>query len=170
MVDTTVIATLVEPASAESGYSLYTFDLSAYGDGASHTLAFVHTGGEEVVSNFSLDDVALETCPPIGAFDICCPDDFSGDTFSMATTTGEWEYFDSDTGQLFTGVAESVRLVPGRSLNAYDRDDPCYVMQIFIDYVRNTCVVTVTERQTNTQHRLRDRNILNNPPCGAERS
>jgi hypothetical protein len=56
-VDSDVVESYPEPAAAESGYTLRSVDLSAYADGASHTVGFSYSG---ISSNYSVDDVTLD--------------------------------------------------------------------------------------------------------------
>lgn len=56
-VDSDVVQSYPEPATAESGYTLRSVDLSAYADGASHTVGFSYSG---ISSNYSVDDVTLD--------------------------------------------------------------------------------------------------------------
>ena len=65
-VDGTTLKTYTEPGVTESGYSLRTVDLSAYANGASHTIVFEYSGvgGTGNIANFNVDDIELEVCPP----------------------------------------------------------------------------------------------------------
>lgn len=58
-VDGTSVVSYPEPAVAEAGYTLRSIDMSAFADGASHTIEFnyVATGTS---SNYSVDDVTLD--------------------------------------------------------------------------------------------------------------
>jgi hypothetical protein len=64
-VDGVTQATITEPTAAEGGYTLRTVDLTAFADGASHTIKFLYTqpanGGN---ASFNVDDATLiVTCP-----------------------------------------------------------------------------------------------------------
>jgi hypothetical protein len=64
-IDGVVVQTITEPSVAETSYIKRTVDVSAFADGASHTITFEYfrpAGG--VLSNFSMDDVALVTPAP----------------------------------------------------------------------------------------------------------
>jgi hypothetical protein len=56
-VDSDVVESYPEPAAAEAGYTLRSVDVSAYADGASHTVGFSYSG---ISSNYSIDDVTLD--------------------------------------------------------------------------------------------------------------
>jgi subtilisin-like proprotein convertase family protein len=58
-VDGTTVASFPEPAVAEAGYSLRSVDVSAYANGASHSVELIYaTTGSS--SNYSVDDVTLD--------------------------------------------------------------------------------------------------------------
>jgi hypothetical protein len=58
-VDSTVVASCREPAGPEAGYTLRSVDVSAFADGASHTIMFDYdSAGTQ--SNYSVDDVTLD--------------------------------------------------------------------------------------------------------------
>ena len=62
-IDGTTLQTFTEPAMAEAAYTLRTFDVSAFADGASHTHP-VHLrqhGATVGIANFTVDDVNLNT-------------------------------------------------------------------------------------------------------------
>ena len=62
-VDGTIVQTYSEPATAEADYTSRTIDLSAFANGASHTILFeyIHTGTD--LANFAIDNVAIAgTC------------------------------------------------------------------------------------------------------------
>ena len=63
-IDGTTLQTYTEPATAESGYTLRTIDVSAFADGGLHTLLFSYVGPGGDTANFSVDDVALSYCGP----------------------------------------------------------------------------------------------------------
>lgn len=63
-VDGSPVDTIAEPAVAETGYAQRTVDLSAFADGASHTIEFRYSTPAGANSNYSLDDVTLECEPP----------------------------------------------------------------------------------------------------------
>ncbi len=64
-VDGTIVKTYTEPSVSESAYSTRTVDLSAFANGAAHTivLEYVGVGGTGNVANFNVDDIELEVCP-----------------------------------------------------------------------------------------------------------
>jgi hypothetical protein len=58
-VDSNVVASFPEPAGPEAGYTLRSVDVSAFADGASHTIMFDYdSAGTQ--SNYSVDDVTLD--------------------------------------------------------------------------------------------------------------
>jgi len=58
-VDANVVASFPEPAGPEAAYTLRSVDVSAFADGASHTIAFDYdSAGTQ--SNYSVDDVTLD--------------------------------------------------------------------------------------------------------------
>jgi len=58
-VDSNVVASFPEPAAPEAGYTLRSVDVSAFADGASHTIGFDYdSGGTQ--SNYSVDDATLD--------------------------------------------------------------------------------------------------------------
>ncbi len=63
-VDGNAVETIAEPATAETGYSQRTVDLSAFADGASHTIRFHYESPAGGNSSFNLDDVTLECEAP----------------------------------------------------------------------------------------------------------
>jgi len=63
-VDGQVVETIDEPEVAGTAYALRTLDLSAYADGAEHTIRFHYESGHSgAVSNFMVDDVTLGCAP-----------------------------------------------------------------------------------------------------------
>jgi len=53
------VASFPEPAAPEAGYTLRSVDVSAFADGASHTIGFDYdSGGTQ--SNYSVDDATLD--------------------------------------------------------------------------------------------------------------
>ncbi|MBK8466614.1 MAG: dockerin type I repeat-containing protein [Chloracidobacterium sp.] len=58
-IDGTTLTTFTEPASAETSYTLRTFDVSSFADGASHAILFTYTGTTTGASNFTVDNVSL---------------------------------------------------------------------------------------------------------------
>ena len=65
-VDGDTINTYTEPSTGTVGYTLQTFDLSAYADGGTHTILFTYTNPSgSGTSNFFIDDLQLQiVCPP----------------------------------------------------------------------------------------------------------
>ena len=68
-VDGAAQQTFVEPSVAEGGYTLRTIDLTAFGDGAPHTIKFSYTQAtpaNDNKANFDVDDVTLDiACAPL---------------------------------------------------------------------------------------------------------
>jgi hypothetical protein len=62
-VDGTTVKTHTEVSAAESAYSLQTVDLSAYANGASHTVSFNYTNGSTGTNAMTVDDVSLTHTP-----------------------------------------------------------------------------------------------------------
>jgi len=60
-IDGMPVATFTEPATAEAGYTLRTFDVSSFANGASHMLLFSYAGATTGVCNMTVDDVFLNT-------------------------------------------------------------------------------------------------------------
>ena len=60
-IDGTTVHTFTEPATAEPAYTLRTFDVSAFANGASHTILFTYVGTTDGTANFTVDDVNLNT-------------------------------------------------------------------------------------------------------------
>ena len=58
-VDGTIVKTTFEAPAAETAYSLQYADLSAFANGASHTISFEYSNGAEGVNNMTVDDVHL---------------------------------------------------------------------------------------------------------------
>ena len=75
-IDGTNIATITEPSVAESGYTLRSFDVSAFADGSAHALLFTYNGATNGVANFTVDNVSL----------------IAGGACSMPTITGTITY------------------------------------------------------------------------------
>ncbi len=59
--DGMTLTTFTEPAVAEAAYTLRTFDVSAFANGASHTLLFTYVGPTTGICNMTVDDVFLNT-------------------------------------------------------------------------------------------------------------
>ena len=76
-----------------------------------------------------------------------------------------WQYTDVSGGIVYQGFAEYLVYVPGRSLIAYDHDSPNVRMDVRVDYSRNTATATVKYLVTGLEYVLRDRLILDDPPC-----
>ena len=67
-VDGTTVQTNTEASSPQSSYSQQTVDLSAYADGASHTIAFVYANNATGTNRMIIDDVSLDhTAPTVTA-------------------------------------------------------------------------------------------------------
>ncbi len=58
-VDGAIVASFVEPAVVEPGYTMRTVNLNAFANGASHAILFEYIGPGGAVSNFSVDNVTL---------------------------------------------------------------------------------------------------------------
>ena len=58
-IDGTTITTYTEPSVAEAGYTLYSLDVSAFANGASHAILFNYNGPTTGVANFSVDNISL---------------------------------------------------------------------------------------------------------------
>jgi hypothetical protein len=104
------------------------------------------------------------------AFGGCFIDDATGNTLSLVTDSaspiyGFWQFRVAATGQILQGFAESVVLVPGHSLTAYDHDSPRTRMDLTVDFGTRTATATVRNLATGASYTLRDRNISNDPPC-----
>ncbi len=104
------------------------------------------------------------------AFGACFVDDATGDTISLVTDPaspvyGLWQLKVAATGAIIQGNAESVVLLPGRSLTAYDHNSPTVRMDLSVSYSARTATATVLNMATGARYVLRDRNIANNPPC-----
>lgn len=63
LVDANVVTSFPEPAVEEAGYTQRGIDVSAFADGAAHTIEFVYTSPGSASSNYSLDDVTLDCAP-----------------------------------------------------------------------------------------------------------
>jgi hypothetical protein len=103
-------------------------------------------------------------------FDVCVVGDNPVDTFSIVTDPASpsykyWRYRVAATGEVFCGVANQFAYTPGRSLVANDTDDSTCYMSATISWGTKTAVVQVRKRATGQTYTLRDRNILNDPPC-----
>ena len=66
-IDGTTLQTFTEPGTAEADYTLRTFNVSAFADGAPHTILFTYVGTTAGTANFTIDDVNLNTtnAPPL---------------------------------------------------------------------------------------------------------
>jgi hypothetical protein len=60
--DASPLVTFTEPAVAEPGYTLRYVDVSAFANGAAHSLLFTYTHPGTGTSNFTVDDVELVAC------------------------------------------------------------------------------------------------------------
>lgn len=58
-IDGTNIVTFIEPSVAEAGYTLRSFDVSAFADGSAHSVIFTYNGVTSGVANFTVDSVSL---------------------------------------------------------------------------------------------------------------
>ncbi len=104
------------------------------------------------------------------AFTACYVDDATGDTISIVADAASplyrlWQLRIAATGQIIQGNAEGLSFVPGRSLVAYDRDNPAYRMELNVSYSARTATASVTNLATRALVVVRDRNITNDPPC-----
>ena len=67
-VDGTTVHSYPAPATAEAGYTQRSIDVSAFANGASHTILFQYSAPFGETENYSLDDVTLDcAAPPIVA-------------------------------------------------------------------------------------------------------
>jgi len=65
-IDGTQVASFIEPATAETAYTLRTFNVSPFANGGSHALLFSYQSGDGA-SNFTVDNVSLiGDCGPVG--------------------------------------------------------------------------------------------------------
>ncbi len=89
-VDGTPVATFTEGTTADSAYSLRYVDLSAFADGASHTLLFTHTNAAPT-SNwaiFLVDNVELFSCAPsLAVNDVAVTEGNAGTSTALFTVT-----------------------------------------------------------------------------------
>lgn len=104
------------------------------------------------------------------AFTNCYVDDGTGDTLSLVADPASplyrlWQYHVQATNTTFQGYAEYISNVPGRALSAYDHDSPTVRMDMNVLFSAHTATATITNLVTGTRYVLRDRNILNDPPC-----
>lgn len=117
------------------------------------------------------------------AFDFCLANDGLGvqDYFRLVTTLGdpdfgEYQYVVGATGEVFCGHAEYVSNIPGRSLTAYDRDSPNYLLNVSVNHATKVGSVSLLRRCTGVRYRVSDRNYTNSdcalgtplacsPPC-----
>jgi hypothetical protein len=60
-VDSTTVRTHTEAATAQGAYTQQLVNISAFADGASHTLSFNYLNGGAGVTNMTVDDVSIET-------------------------------------------------------------------------------------------------------------
>jgi hypothetical protein len=67
-VDGVTVQSFPEPASPQAAYSLREVDLTRFGDGQVHEVAFTYSHPNPGVANFTLDDVALADCLPATKF------------------------------------------------------------------------------------------------------
>ena len=58
-IDGTDVATFTEPSVAEAGYTLRSFDVSAFADGAAHAVLFTYNGTTNGAANFTVDNVSM---------------------------------------------------------------------------------------------------------------
>ena len=62
-IDSTVLQTYTEAATAETSYTQKTIDVTAFASGT-HTLSFDYLNGGEGITNMSVDDVSINGRPP----------------------------------------------------------------------------------------------------------
>ncbi len=62
-VDGAIVASFPEPAVAEGAYTLRTINLTAFANGAAHSLLFEYIGPTTGTGSYTVDDVALNVCP-----------------------------------------------------------------------------------------------------------
>jgi hypothetical protein len=97
-------------------------------------------------------------------------DDGTGNVLSINTNPASpfyrlWQLRIVATNTVLQGYAEYLVYVPGRSLSAYDHDSPSVRMDLNVNYGSATATGTVKVLATNVTYYIRDRNILNDPPC-----
>ena len=63
-VDSTTVMTHTEASSAQGSYGQQTINLSAYANGAAHTISFAYTNGSTGNNTMTVDDVSLNHTPP----------------------------------------------------------------------------------------------------------
>ncbi len=81
-----VFSTLAGDPTYTGGYTLVTVDLTAFADGGSHTVEFYAATYGGTVTNFSLDDIALESCSGAGG----CASMPSGPLTNIPAAGGNW--------------------------------------------------------------------------------
>jgi hypothetical protein len=65
-IDSTTVHSYPAPAAAEVGYTQRSVDVSAFADGAAHTILFSYSTPAGGNSNYNLDDVTLDcVAPPV---------------------------------------------------------------------------------------------------------
>jgi hypothetical protein len=102
-IDGTTVQTITEPSSAESGYTQRTVDVSAYADGATHSLRFEYSRPEGAASdNFTLDDVSLLTPTQTLRAHFDYDGDRKSDVSVFRPSTGLWYLLRSTAG--YTGM------------------------------------------------------------------
>jgi subtilisin-like proprotein convertase family protein len=128
------------------------------------TCTATDTSGNTATCSFSV------TVNGAALFGVCVIDDLTGDTWSIVTDPMSplyltWRYRVALTGEVICGTANRFSFTPGRSLTASDNDDLRFFMDAIVDYSTNTSTVKVIDRQPRRRFVLRDRNLLNDPPC-----
>jgi hypothetical protein len=63
LVDATVVTSFPEPNFPDAAYTQRGVDISAFADGALHTIDFVYTSPGSASSNYSIDDVTVDCVP-----------------------------------------------------------------------------------------------------------
>ncbi len=167
-VDGTTVKTHTEAAVAEAAYTLQTVDVSAFANGANHTLSFNYTNGGAGTNSMVVDDVAITTSvnlpvtatPTVTSTDPASP---SGSTtpkvkgtaeagstvtlYSNATCTGA--ALGSGTAADFAGAGitaavpnNATTTIYAKATKAAQEDSACSTT--FVSYVNDSTVPNTT--------------------------
>ncbi|HSD66742.1 MAG TPA: FG-GAP-like repeat-containing protein [Vicinamibacteria bacterium] len=84
-----VFAVLAGDPQYRAGYRLVGIDLSAFADGGAHSLRLESDTKGPAITNFSVDDVSIETCPPptLSVGDVTVTEGDSGITDALVSLT-----------------------------------------------------------------------------------
>ncbi len=140
--------------------------------GSTFTLGTTSVTCTAVDGNQNQSSCSFTVSVVVSTFTNCCVDDATGNVLSIdadpaSAGYGTWQLTFADGSPSLMGVAEHVSYIPGHSLIASDHDSPTVAMDMYINFGARTCVGKVQNRITGAQYVIRDRNITNNPPCGA---